>query len=326
MHRPRSSFLTSTFDVGDQLSLKNALNMLGRQANVIAKKSLPATMPVESSTLPQKRSIIHAHLQKLFINAQPPTAFELASVAKGNPVSFGPHSAARHSSQSQESARSRPYNSNFSYMFETKESGSNQAISIKGTASQDNASDQCIGWASNPWSLSTDASLPNSTSNALKVQTPHPPASQASELSSATVTAKRRNYTVISTTDFNPFKDADSAVRSISSRPLSHKALVPNRMFFEKHAARSPRKFQPSSVALSDAKTELKDISDHSGLTDLFIGSKVAKETLQSNSNSTIKNLARHSVFFLADQVGPSLDRDLKHDENFSMSPWKSGA
>jgi hypothetical protein len=55
----------------------------------------------------------------------------------------------------------------------------------------------------------------------------------------------------------------------------------------------------------------------------LFIGSKEAKEELQQQSKPTIRNSPRikgvHSVVFQIDQVGPSLDRDLNHDENLSF-------
>jgi CRP-like cAMP-binding protein len=325
-----------TFDLGDQLSLKNALNMLGRQANVVAKKVQHAPMLADNSHMPLKGSIIHSHLQKLFVTAQPSSMMELASVAKGTPISSCPQSANGRAVQSQESARSRPYNSNFSYLFEAKEAVPPQPeILMKGILSRDHqSSGQTL---KNEPQLADQLHLPKSSSNVLKVQAPHPPAANASEHSSSTLNSKRRKYAVISTADFNPFKDADLTVRSLPTRPQSHRAFIHNPALFEKHAAGSgsPRKLISSSVAFSDAKTEPKAnqaVLDRSQDPHLFIGSKDAKEGLQQQSKSIPKNSARikgvHSVVFQIDQVGPSLDQDLEHHENlsFSMSPWKSGA
>lgn len=302
--------------------------MLGRQANVVAKKLSHAPIPFESPVLPSKSSIAHVQLRHCFVTSKPQSTTDLASVAKSTPISSGSLSAIGRTAQSQESARSRPYNSNFSYLFEAKDAGSpNHDIITKVTASHDNEHGQSMGWASNPWSLSTDSFPKSSASNIVNVQTPHPPVSLASEHSSASVTAKRRKYASISNVDFTPLKNAYLTVRSLSSRPISQ---ANNGMIFGKHVAISPRKIR-SSAALSDATTELKE-AEHSSPSISLIGSKADQETLQPQSNPIIKSSARgkgvHSVVFQVDQVGPSLDRDLEHDENlsFTMSPWKSGA
>ena len=306
--------------------------MVGRQANIIAQKSTPALMHTEHSRMPLKGSIIHAHLQKLFVSTQPPTIIELASVAKGTPLSSCPQSSSGRAAQSHESARSRPYNSNFSYLFESKDAGSppHPEIFTKNISTKDQNHSSAWALTHESLSQSTERLPPKSTSNILMVQPPHPPATDASEHSSATLNTKRRKYAVISTADFNPLKDADLTVRSLPTRPQSHKSIAPNRTFFEKHAAGSPKKFTSSFVSLSDAKTEPKEVREQDP--HLFIGSKIANEGLQSHSKSTTKNSARikgaHSVVFQLDQDGPSLDRDLEHDQNlsFSMSPWKSGS
>jgi hypothetical protein len=263
-------------------------------------------------------------LQKLFANAQPPPVLEPSSDAL---FFSGTHSVTLHPSQSRESAQSRPYNSHFSYLFEAKETCSHHDVITKGTESRDIIQDLRDRGMQNPSLLSIDSLSSKSTLNMSKVQTPHPPVLHASEQSSATVTAKRKKFAIIATANFTPPKDADLTVRSLSSRLPLHKASGSNRMFFEKHAGDSPKKFQPSSVVLSDAETKPKDTSssDHVQPPDFFVGRKVAKESLQLSS-AAIKSSVRHSVALHGDQVGPSLDRDLEHDENlnFSMcSPWK---
>ncbi len=201
--------------------------------------------------MPPKSSIIHAHLQKLFVTAQPPAILELESVGKGAPIL----SANERAVVSQESARSRPYNSNFSYLFEAKDAGlPHPDISMNDILLRDHH--RSSGHLSNHESQSTDLlPPPNSSSNVSKVQTPHPPATNASEHSSSTTNSKRRKYAVISTADFNPFKDADLTVRSLPTRPQSNKATAHNRAFFEKHAAgtSSHKTYLSSSVALSIA-------------------------------------------------------------------------
>jgi hypothetical protein len=322
-------------DSGDQLSLKNALNMLGRQANVVVKKETLAPMLVEHSNMHPKGSMIHAHLQKLFVAVEPPSMIESASVSEVTPISTFPHSANERAIQSQESARSRPYNSNFSYLFEAKDSGPpNPDINTKSILMRDHHQSNGQTSHDEPQKIA-HLPPPKSTLNVLKIQTPHPPATNALEHSSSTLNSKRRKYAAISSADFNPFKDADLTVRSLPTRPQSHKACAHNRTFFEKHASSSctPKKLPSSSIILSDAKTEIKAIAAVSDRYEdplLFIGSQETKEGLQQQSNSTIKNSARikgaHSVVFQIDQVGPSLDRDLEHDENlsFAMSPWKA--
>lgn len=332
---PRSSVLFLASFAGDQLSLKNALNILGRRSTVAAKKTSPVPKIAESSQTPHKgHSVIDTHLKTLFINQQPPTRVEIVAHPKASPMSSVSHSANGRAIESQESARSRPYNSNFSFLFEGKEVGSlHQEIMSRGHASRGHLPHQSISWTSNQISESTDQPPSNLTSNVLMIQTPHPPASQLSENAAAGVAAKRRKFVVISTADFHPTKDAELKDHCLPSRPQSHKSYAANQKPFETHVASSPRKAHPTAVALSAAKTEPKQISpelDRTHSSDLFIGSKDAREARELQLNGAIKNPARikgavtHTVGFQIDQVGPPLDRDLGRDDvSFSMSPWK---
>lgn len=297
--------------------------MLGREANVVTNGNIAQMPTVSRMQMPRKFSIVDAHVQKLFVNVQPTAEIELVSESKKTLLPSGDFSAAGRAAQSQESARSRPYNSNFSYLFEAKESDSPHHDRItQHNAIQEQACDHSICWTSNPYSQPFDQQPSNSTANLSKVQVPHPPVSQVIEHSSATVTAKRRMYAVISSADFSPAADADPTIRGLTSRPQYKTAT---RGIFQKHAGKdSPRTFQPSSVTLSNAKTEPKGILtvlDAAQDTDLFIDSKISKQTL---SSPAIKNSSRvkgvHSVLFQMDQVGPSLDRDLEYDELLSFS------
>jgi hypothetical protein len=310
--------------------------MLGRRANVVAKKTLLSPKNEESSQFQQKGSVIDTHLKTLFINQQPPPRIEIVAQAKVTPMSSASHSANGRTIQSQESARqSRPYNSNFSFLFEGREVGSlHQEIVSRGQASGGHVPDQSVGWTSNQLPESIDQLSSKPTSNLLTIQTPHPPASQSSENASAGVAAKRKKFVALSTAEFNPTKDAELKDHCLPARPQSHKTSAPNQKLFETHVASSPKKVQPSTIALSAAKTEPKvtaPVSDRAHPTDLFIGSKDAREARQLELNAANKKPARvkgtHAVGFHMDQVGPPLDRDLGRDEvSFSMSPWKSGA
>jgi hypothetical protein len=311
--------------VGDQLSLKNALNILGRQSNATAKNSTSAPMPVESASIPHKKgSIVHLHLQKLLMNPDPPPTTELAAHVKGTTLSSTLYSASGRAGQSQDSARSRPYNSNFSYLFEEKGVVPSRVEFLpQETAPQNHPSDFSTGCASNPVSQESNLHVSTLSSNVLKVQAPHPPASHSSEQPSSTVDIKRRKYAVISTANFNPLNDAGLTVSSLPCRPQSHKPNTSNRSFFAKHVASGTKNsVQLSSIALSEAHTEIKCLTP-----------KNAEDTiLQSQYKTNNPNSARvkgnHSVVFHLGQAGPSLDCDLEHGENlnFSMSPWKIGA